>query len=102
MAWAVYPDRTVLPGGLRATSLHRIRGAAIIRYWGESHAIAVPSEGFSFLAASRADSFRRRDASAASDEPMSRERTAASSQSLPADGASITAVSSGIAAEARY
>ena len=40
-------DQPVLHGGRRATFLHMNRGAAIIRYWGDSHAVAVPLEALS-------------------------------------------------------
>ena len=40
----VYLDQPVLHGTRRATFLHMSRGEAIIRYWGDSHAVAVPPE----------------------------------------------------------
>jgi hypothetical protein len=44
---ALYPDQPVLHGGRRATFLRMSRGDAIIRYWGHSHAVAVPAEALS-------------------------------------------------------
>jgi hypothetical protein len=41
---ALYPDQQVLHNGRRATYLHMTRGEAIIRYWGGSHAVAVPPD----------------------------------------------------------
>lgn len=38
------PDQAVLHAGRRATFLHMSRGEAIIRYWGGSHAVAVPPQ----------------------------------------------------------
>jgi hypothetical protein len=40
----LYPEQPVLHGGRRATFLHMGRGGAIIRYWGDSHAVAVSPE----------------------------------------------------------
>jgi len=65
------PDQHVLHGGRRATFLHMSRGAAIIRYWGDSHAVSVPPET---LALPKARS--RRLPLAAHDEPTTRERAA--------------------------
>ena len=64
------PDQAVLHGGRRATFLHMTRGAAIIRYWGDSHAVSVPPEALSLPTKSRA---RSRLPLAASDEPLARE-----------------------------
>jgi len=64
-------DQHVLHGGRRATFLHMSRGEAIIRYWGESHAIAVPPE--TLLLPPRKS---RRLPLAARDEPTTRELTA--------------------------
>jgi hypothetical protein len=64
-------DQHVLHGGRRATFLHMSRGEAIIRYWGESHAIAVPPETL-LLPPRKA----RRLPLAARDEPTTRELTA--------------------------
>jgi hypothetical protein len=66
-------DQHVLHGGRRATFLHMSRGEAIIRYWGDSHAVAVPPEALS-LPHVRS----RRLAVAASDEPTTRELNAES------------------------
>jgi hypothetical protein len=63
-------DQHVLHGGRRATFLHLSRGEAIIRYWGESHAVAVPPEDLT-LPLKRS----RRLALAARDEPTTRELT---------------------------
>ena len=67
------PDQPVLHRGRRATFLHLSRGEAIIRYWGDSHAVAVPPEALS-LPQVRS----RRLAVAASDEPTTRELNAES------------------------
>ena len=61
------PDQPVLHGGRRATFLHLSRGAAIIRYWGDSHAVSVPPEALSLPPT-------KRRALPARDEPLSRER----------------------------
>jgi len=66
------PDQPVLHNGRRATFLHMTRGAAIIRYWGDSHAFSVPPETLS-PSPVRA---RPRGPSAARDEPITRERAA--------------------------
>jgi hypothetical protein len=63
-------DQHVLHGGRRATLLHMTRGEAIIRYWGDSHAVAVPLETLSAL-----PTRSRRLAVAARDEPTTRELT---------------------------
>ncbi len=65
------PDQHVLHGGRRATFLHMSRGEAVIRYWGESHAIAVPPETL-VLPPRRA----RRLSTSAADEPTTRGLTA--------------------------
>ena len=63
-------DQPVLHGGRRATFLHMSGGVAIIRYWGDSHAVAVPPETLSLRPTrSTARSWR----TAASDEPTTRE-----------------------------
>jgi len=68
------PDQPVLHAGRRATFLHMSRGSAIIRYWGDSHAVAVPPEALSLPPPpSRARSTRRL---AASDESLARELAA--------------------------
>ncbi len=64
-------DQHVMHGGRRATFLHMSRGEAIIRYWGDSHAVAVPPETL-MLSPRRS----RRLALAARDEPTTRELTA--------------------------
>jgi hypothetical protein len=68
----LYPDQPVLHGGRRATFLHMTRGAAIIRYWGDSHAVSVPAETLSRLRMNSAARSRR--PLAAGDEPLSRDR----------------------------
>jgi hypothetical protein len=65
----LYPDQPVLHAGRRATFLHMSRGAAIIRYWGDSHAVSV-SPGALALASTAA---RPRRPIAARDEPIARE-----------------------------
>jgi hypothetical protein len=63
-------DQPVLHAGRRATFLHMSGGVAIIRYWGGSHAVAVPPESLSLRR-------MRRTLGpmpiAASDEPTTRE-----------------------------
>ncbi len=66
-------DQHVLHGGRRATFLHMSRGEAVIRYWGDSHAIAVPPETL-VLPPTRA----RRLSTAVRDERSTRERSAQS------------------------
>lgn len=66
-------DQQVLHGGRCATFLHMSRGEAIIRYWGGSHAVAVPPE--TLMLPPRKS---RRPTLAARDEPTTRERTAQS------------------------
>jgi len=66
-------DQHVLHSGRRATFLHLSRGEAIIRYWGDSHAVAVPPETL-VLPPRRS----RRPALAPRDEPTTRELTAQS------------------------
>jgi len=67
----VYLDRPVLHGTRRATLLHMNRGAAIIRYWGDSHAVAVPPEALTFPPLKGAR--RSQGVRAASDEPIARD-----------------------------
>jgi len=62
------PDQAVLHRGRRATFLHMSRGAAIIRYWGDSHAVSVSPDALSLLSKARP-----RPPLAASDEPLTRE-----------------------------
>ena len=69
------PDQPVLHNGRRATFLHLTRGAAIIRYWGDSHAVSVPPETLSAAPAR----VRPRRPSAARDEPIARELAARNS-----------------------
>jgi hypothetical protein len=66
----LYVDQPVLHGERRATFLHMSRGAAIIRYWGDSHAVSVPLEALSPAMSSAA---RSRRPLAASDEPITRD-----------------------------
>jgi hypothetical protein len=69
---AAYIDQPVMHCGRQATFLHMSRGAAIIRYWGDSHAVAVPPEALSLPLMKTAAKPRR--PLAARDEPMARER----------------------------
>ena len=64
------PDQPVVHGRRRATFLHMKRGSAIIRYWGGSHAVAVPPESLSLRRMRRAHGPMLR---AVSDEPTTRE-----------------------------
>ena len=63
-------DQPVLHAGRRATFLHMSGGVAIIRYWGGSHAVAVPPESLSLRPVRRPLGPMPR---AASDEPTTRE-----------------------------
>jgi len=63
-------DQPVLHAGRRATFLHLSGGVAIIRYWGDSHAVAVPPETLSLRPTKSAVRSR---STAASDEPTTRE-----------------------------
>lgn len=65
------PDQHVMHSGRRATFLHMSRGEAIIRYWGESHAVAVHPASLSLPTTKT-----RRLALAARDEPTTRESAA--------------------------
>ena len=67
----VYLDQPVLHGGRRATFLHMSSGAAIIRYWGDSHAVAVPPEALTFPPLKSAARSER--LLAARDEPITRD-----------------------------
>jgi hypothetical protein len=69
-----YSDQPVLHGGRRATFLRLSRGAAIIRYWGDSHAVSVPAETLSLAPLSSAASLRR--PLAATDEAITRDPAA--------------------------
>jgi hypothetical protein len=63
-----FPEQPVIHAGRRATFLHMSsRGGAIIRYWGDSHAVSVPPEAL-------APPPTKRRVLPASDEPISRER----------------------------
>ena len=66
----LFADQPVLHAGRRATFLHMSGGAAIIRYWGGSHAVAVPPESLSLRPTRRT---ARPTRTAASDEPLTRE-----------------------------
>jgi hypothetical protein len=66
-----YPDQRVLHGDRRATFLCMSRGAAIIRYWGDSHAVCVPPEALT-LAPRRIVAKSRRSLMAC-DERIARE-----------------------------
>jgi hypothetical protein len=67
----LFADQPVLHAGRRATFLHMSGGAAIIRYWGDSHAVAVPPETLSLRPTREA--VARRLIRAARDEPTTRE-----------------------------
>ena len=67
----LFEDQPVLHAGRRATFLHMSGGEAIIRYYGGSHAVAVPLETLSLR---RASSTVRSKRLAAGDEPTTRER----------------------------
>ena len=47
------PGQAVMHGERRATFIRTHDGAAIIRHWGDSHAVAVPPESLSPLSAKR-------------------------------------------------
>jgi hypothetical protein len=67
----LFADQPVLHAGRRATFLHMSGGVAIIRYWGGSHAVAVPPESLSLRP--RRTTASRPGALAAEDEPTTRE-----------------------------
>src|ERR1700692_2755385 len=46
-SFILHPDQSVLHGDQRARFVRMSEGAAIIRYWGDSDAVAVPSESLS-------------------------------------------------------
>jgi len=73
------PDQPVLHAGRRATFLHMSRGAAIIRHWGDSHAVAVPPESLTLPPTRAARSLRPL---AAGDEPLARELAARDAAAL--------------------
>jgi hypothetical protein len=68
---ALSADQHVMHGGRRATFLQLRRGEAIIRYWGESHAVAVPPDTLSLPPRNT-----RRLTVAVRDEPTTRDSTA--------------------------
>ena len=48
LASTLHPDQDVVHGSRRATFIRMSRdGAAIIRHWGDSHAVAVPADTLS-------------------------------------------------------
>jgi hypothetical protein len=74
------PEQPVVHAGRRATFLHMSRGSAIIRYWGDSHAAAVPPEALS-LPPTRTPGRSGRPL-AAHDEPLAREVAARDAAAL--------------------
>lgn len=74
------PEQPVLHAGRRATFLHMSRGSAIIRYWGDSHAAAVPPETLSLPPAR--STVRSHRPLAAHDEPLTREVAARDAAAL--------------------
>ena len=66
----LFADQPVLHAGRSATFLHMSGGVAIIRYWGDSHAVAVPPETLSLRPTRHTARSRQ---TAASDEPTTRE-----------------------------
>jgi hypothetical protein len=74
------PEQPVMHAGRRATFLHMSRGAAIIRYRGSSHAVAVPPEALSLPPARNAARSSR--PLAAHDEPLARELAARDAAAL--------------------
>jgi hypothetical protein len=66
----LYADQPVMHAGRRATFLHMSGGSAIIRYWGGSHAVAVPPESLSPCPTRAA---RGKWVLPAADEPTTRE-----------------------------
>jgi hypothetical protein len=50
---AFQPDQAVMHGERRATFIRMSDGAAIIRHWGDSHAVAVSSDSLSHMLAKR-------------------------------------------------
>jgi hypothetical protein len=69
----LFADQPVLHAGRRATFLHMSGGVAIIRYWGGSHAVAVPPESLS-LRPRPGVTGSRRPPLEVRDEPLTRER----------------------------
>jgi hypothetical protein len=47
------PDQAVMHGERRATFIRMSEGAAIIRHWGDSHAVAVSPESLSHVSPKR-------------------------------------------------
>jgi hypothetical protein len=72
----LFADQHVLHAGRRATFLHLSGGMAIIRYWGDSHAVAVPPETLS-LRPSRRTTGSPGPPLEARDEPLSRDSAGA-------------------------
>jgi hypothetical protein len=70
-AVVLFPEQQVLHNGRRATFLHLYRGEAIIRYWGDSHALAVPPDDLS--PANVGSHAKPRQPLAAQDEPINRD-----------------------------
>jgi hypothetical protein len=68
----LFADQPVLHAGRRATFLHMSGDVAIIRYWGDSHAVAVPPETLSLRPRRRTIGLRS-PALEAADEPMTRD-----------------------------
>jgi hypothetical protein len=80
IAFLLNPDQPVLlDGSRRATFLRMSRGEAIIRYWGDSHAVAVAPEALS-LPPARA---RSRRPLAAGDQPITRDPASDSAATAP-------------------
>ena len=77
---ALGPDQPVMHAGRRATFLHMSRGTAVIRYWGDSHAMSVPPESLSLPPTRRAARSSR--PLAARDEPLAREVAARDAAAL--------------------
>jgi hypothetical protein len=80
----LYADQPVLHAGRRATFLHMSGGSAIIRYWGGSHAVAVPPESLSLRPTSTARGTQ--SVLPAVDEPTTRESAELGGTSAWADG----------------
>lgn len=85
----LYSDQPVLHSGRRASFLHMSRGAAIIRYWGDSHAVSVPLEALSLPP--KTGAARSRRSLAARDEPIARELAAGNAASVQAEPESPSA-----------
>jgi hypothetical protein len=50
---ALEPDQPVLHNGRPASFIRMSRGEAIIRYWGDSHAVSVPPDALSLMSRTR-------------------------------------------------